>query len=132
MIFFYSRKTATATGSVIKTVECEHCHAQFSFPFKCEAVGTAIAPYFLFGGWAEQRAENRATKKLEKRLAQETEAVPCPACGRFQRDMVRQFAKRIANLSMVWVVLAWVVIGIACVSIEIKHSKHEIDWTYPS
>ena len=64
-------------------------------------------------GRADDRAASKADTKLAKQLAKECDAVSCPACGWYQRNMVRRIKLRIIR----WMVFTAFVIPLILIMI---------------
>jgi len=122
-VFIYVGKTfnATATGTVIKEVNCEKCALRFYYELARVAAGEADAPYYMGQGSAEERAQRRAQQNLAGKLQVDCEVVPCPQCGHVQQAMVRFLRGRMYRTLRVltWVlpiaglVLTWVMAAMA-------------------
>jgi hypothetical protein len=52
------------------------------------ASGSGNSPLFLDNSGAQVRAEEQARRRLIRALEHEIDAVPCPACGWFQQNMI--------------------------------------------
>jgi hypothetical protein len=76
--------TAVATGHTTKVVPCEECGRRYAYQIARTAYGAADRSSSGGYGVALQRAE----AELQRLLASEVEAVPCPACGWYQSDMI--------------------------------------------
>jgi len=79
--------TAAACGQTTKVVRCEACGR--SYAYELNRTGVGADPEGAYG-LALQRAE----ANLQHLLAIGIEAVPCPACGWYQSDMIPQLRRR--------------------------------------
>ncbi len=68
-----ARMTVEAPGQTTKVVCCEACGRCYTFELKRIGVGADAA---------------RAAENLKEKLAVGIEAIPCPACGWYQSDMI--------------------------------------------
>jgi hypothetical protein len=110
------RYTAKVSGTTVKLVRCGGCQCEFVYLMKRTGVGHGRSPFFLNNAGAQSRAHAAATKQLERRLANEIDAVPCIGCGALQSDMVRKL--RAYYLCWLWIVGALIVV-ISLVAIAI-------------
>ncbi len=85
--------TASIVGRRIESVTCEKCAAQFHYELIREGTGKASAPYFLFQASGPNRANAAAQKDLAKRLACESELVPCPRCQWVNGDLIDRYRR---------------------------------------
>lgn len=92
MVLYFSRVyTATVIGRTLKQVTCEHCGTQFSYELARAASGEGHAPYMIGTRSAQNSAETSARRNLDKRLAAETELVPCPSCRWVNESAIRAY-----------------------------------------
>jgi hypothetical protein len=82
--------TAVAMGQATKVVRCEACGK--SYAYQLTRTGTGTADRSSEGGYGV--ALQRAEADLQRLLAIGVEAVPCPACGWYQSDMIPQARKQ--------------------------------------
>jgi hypothetical protein len=82
--------TAVATGQTTKIVRCEACGKHYAY--QLTRTGTGTAERSSAGGY--NVALQRAEANLQQLLASGAEAVPCPACGWYQSDMIPQARKQ--------------------------------------
>ena len=95
--------TATATGSVIKKVRCEHCSVEYVYRMERKVTGRGYSPIFLDNDGASDRAQDSARQKLGEEIDKGTDIVPCPSCGWLQNNMVRKLKKQwILITLLVW------------------------------
>jgi hypothetical protein len=81
--------TVTKDGTAVKNVQCEACNFEYVYQVSRQSQGRSTG--FLVPDEVDyETAERRASDKLHKLLKQACDPVPCPACGRCQRDMVRR------------------------------------------
>ena len=81
--------TAVATGQTTKVVRCEACGKSYSY--QLARTGHGAGDRNSAGGYGV--AAQRAEADLQRLLATGVEAVPCPACGWYQSDMIPQARK---------------------------------------
>jgi hypothetical protein len=84
---------ADAQGKAVKRVICERCHCEYSYEMQRNAQVAGFNPYSPAPGMGE-RVEHQAKQAVQRRLAQESELIPCPKCGWFQTDMVEDARRR--------------------------------------
>jgi hypothetical protein len=89
-IFFGRHYKATAQANTTRSVRCENCGANFSYPYFARGVGRDGSPYFLDNQGAATRAAAQAKKRLKQEVTDGTSMVPCPQCGWYQKKMVRE------------------------------------------
>ena len=95
MFIYVARNyTASIAGAVVRDVSCEKCGCAYHYRLIRRGQGTGTAPYYLGQGGAERRAQTGAINELEHSLAREIDPVPCPDCGWFQAEMVREIERR--------------------------------------
>lgn len=80
--------STTVTGSEVRNVKCERCHAEFAYILSREGTGSDSSVLFLDSQAAEAAALKRATESLAVELKNAVDAVPCPKCGWYQQQMV--------------------------------------------
>jgi hypothetical protein len=94
MIHFESYSAAQA-GAVVKDVTCEKCGARFVYEMVRRASFSRVAAYGI--GLDKELVAQNAVGALDRMLAEDEDAVACPACGWFQASMVAKNAKRFWN-----------------------------------
>jgi hypothetical protein len=95
MIIYVGRNyTAAMAGAVVRDVACEKCGCAYHYKLVRRGQGTGSAPYYIGQGSAQRRAESGARDSVERLLARDIDPVPCPDCGWFQADMVREVRRR--------------------------------------
>jgi hypothetical protein len=82
-------------GTVRKQVICENCNARYGYDMR----RTVTLAGFSTAAALEQQAEAR----LQQRLYHECEAVPCPGCGWYQRDMVSRLRRGYLRRVPLWI-----------------------------
>src|SRR5437870_1925541 len=87
--FLFPEAKATATGAWITIVFCEHCGFAYAYWLQRSIYGVATS--FLIPD--EVAAQAVARQNLYRALIQDCDPVPCPACGLYQRRMVRQLKR---------------------------------------
>jgi hypothetical protein len=101
--------TSTASGSVIKEVNCEKCRGRYYYQLARAASASASAPYYIGQAWAQTRAKKGAARKLAIKLQRDSELVPCPDCHHVQDLMIRDQRRRMhRGLRM----MAWAMPGV--------------------
>jgi len=96
MSFYFAKVfTANVTGTRVVDAACERCQTGFHYHLVRQGTGTGSAPYYLFQGAAERRAQAAAADDLAKRLAREREPVPCPQCQWVNQRTIDAHRKRL-------------------------------------
>ena len=86
-----SRGTSVGVpGQTTKVVRCEACGRTYAY--ELERIGYGYADGFTAN--SVSLARQRAEEDLQRLLAIGVEAIPCPACGWYQSDMVPQVRSR--------------------------------------
>jgi hypothetical protein len=85
---YANKYTVTLSGTTLKKVHCESCHAEYLYQMKRTARGSGTSLLFLDNQGAKERASQDAENNLRGMLEREIEPVPCPICGCFQATMV--------------------------------------------
>jgi hypothetical protein len=80
--------SCTKAGAVLKVVHCECCGAAYGYQLKRSARGEGSSFLSLDDEGAAARAASRAEVELRDKLERGVDAVPCPACGWYQQDML--------------------------------------------
>ena len=88
-LLVYWRFVRTSLGSAIREVQCEKCQERFAYEIVRLGIGSDVSPYFLRDEAAEASASKQSQRDLTRRIAKETDPVPCPHCGWMQDDMIR-------------------------------------------
>lgn len=109
MFLYYARNFESGVpGNRLIAVRCEKCRCEYFFKLACVGAGSAQAPYGIGSKRAARAAQERARRVLEKRLARDTELVPCPRCGWINDDLVSRYRLgryRRWTMYAVWIVL---------------------------
>ena len=92
-LYFAKKMTATEAGSRVKEVVCEKCGAQYFYERRRAFTASRDAPYFLGQAGARRKAQEAARRGLEKRLAAESEMVPCPDCHWINQSLVDDYRR---------------------------------------
>jgi hypothetical protein len=99
---------AIARASTWKVVSCGCCHESYAFRLNVEARGSDLDLLFLDGAGSKERAAAHAREKLIAKTRCSVASIPCPHCGTYQDDMVRQM-KEEAEVNLTQVVGAMAV-----------------------
>jgi len=95
MIWYVGRRyTTRLTGSIRKSVSCEKCSSAYSYLATRQAVGQGTSPYMLDNAGAANRARDAAQRRLQDRLRDAVNIVPCPRCGWVQASMATEARRR--------------------------------------
>lgn len=81
---------AEARGEVWKLVSCMHCREPYAYILSLEATGEAHDLLFLDGEGSKEEARTKAEENLREKGGNYVLPVPCPNCGSYQDEMVRQ------------------------------------------
>jgi hypothetical protein len=84
------RRHAVARATSLKVVTCENCREPYAFLIDIEAQGSAVDFLFLDSARSAQRAMAQAQENLAAKTRNSIATIPCPSCGSYQSDMVRQ------------------------------------------
>jgi uncharacterized protein (DUF983 family) len=76
----------TSSGSVKKSVVCEHCGHRYEYEMKRVGVGT-VHGSSATKAEADAEAMRIAADKLRQMLETDCDVVPCPDCGAITRQM---------------------------------------------
>src|SRR4051812_28413051 len=79
--------TVTLSGAVYKIVRCEHCQSEYVYLMERATSASDTTLPFADIWDSLGRARSNAEARLQQRLANEHDAVPCPQCGWFQSYM---------------------------------------------
>ena len=90
-----TRIKAPILGRTRKLVRCEQCATEFSYIMERECEGLAERSSYNDDNQASMAAAQFAVDKIRKILARDLDYVPCPKCGRYQRNMLRLMRWRI-------------------------------------
>jgi hypothetical protein len=106
LIIWLLSNRVTRSGSVLKTVRCENCTLCYEYEMRRTVK--------LEGLDSEEVLAKRAEQTLWRKLADESDPIPCPACGWYQRHMVEQARRDAARHVPAWV--GWLVVVTALLS----------------
>jgi hypothetical protein len=84
---FWTKYTATTSGSVVKIVPCEDCSTEYVYILERDASGVGTSVYMLNEEGAADHATSAAQDTLKSVLENDFDPVPCPACGHYQQYM---------------------------------------------
>jgi hypothetical protein len=95
MFVHYHAKTINAerVGARLVRVVCTRCGCEYFYQFTRIGSGSAQAPYGLGVPRATAKANEKAQKDLQRRMASESELVPCPKCNWINEDLVAGFRR---------------------------------------
>jgi len=85
-----ARHIARVKASSLKVVSCENCKQSYAFLFDVEAQGEALDLLFLDSVASKEWADAQARENLAAKIRNSVTVIPCPQCGFYQADMVRQ------------------------------------------
>jgi hypothetical protein len=125
----FETATAAKRGRTTKGVLCEQCGHRYAYELRRTGRGSVSAPFGLLGGGfdiASAQASAQAAEDLSRMLAQDVDVVPCPACGRCQKDMVPEARSRYLSLLLnvgacltLGLVPFWVLLYVASANITV-------------
>ncbi len=84
----------TLARTIQKCEVCEHCGTAFQYEMHRVVKSEATNVLNLDDAGARTQADYEAAVKLHKQLSKEVDAVPCPQCGLFQKEMVRKLRRQ--------------------------------------
>jgi hypothetical protein len=95
MFVHYHAKQINAerVGGRMVRVVCTRCGCEFFYKFTRIGKGSSQAPYGLGVDRATRKANEKAQKDLDRRLASEAELVPCPKCNWVNDELVAGFRR---------------------------------------
>jgi hypothetical protein len=94
LVYFWKRQSATVSDWGWKLVTCAGCGRDYRFLVFRSASAGGHAPSRLNDKAATAGPKKRAKFDARHELSNAIEAVPCPICGAFQPDMVRELRRR--------------------------------------
>ncbi len=106
MIYVGRRYTSRVSGSVLKGAYCENCECEYLYKMVRTAEGQGSSPYYLDNAGAERRAQESAINSLTAAL-KGVDAVPCPDCGWYQKNMLWKMGGSYGWLIAMWVIGAF-------------------------
>jgi len=74
----------------LKVVSCENCKQSYAILLDVEARGEDLDLLFLDSDGSKDRADAQARENLAAKIRNSVAVIPCPQCGFYQEDMVRQ------------------------------------------
>jgi hypothetical protein len=92
-MFFGIDYTTTASGAVLKFVQCEECGDGYAYWMSRQIKASQFSPFALDNRDAAQGSRREARKRLRAALANSCDPVPCPHCGWYQEAMVLRLRK---------------------------------------
>ncbi|HYE18487.1 MAG TPA: hypothetical protein VEA69_08585 [Tepidisphaeraceae bacterium] len=99
-------------GRQLRQVDCEKCGAEYYYELVRVGMGQASAPYYVGQKWAAKRAERAAERAVAKRLACESEMVPCPKCNWVSASMVERYRRRRYGTGWVMMIVLLTALGL--------------------
>ncbi len=103
--------TATASGKVIKFVQCEQCSHEYGYILTRNIDVSTFSVLGLDNKASAKRSQSEASRRLRKALKNSCDPVPCPECGWYQPGMIER-ARRIRLKWMRQVAIALVPLSI--------------------
>ncbi len=85
-----ARHNAIVRAQTLKLISCENCQQRYAFLLDLEARGSDIDLLFLDSSGSKERAVAQAKHNLAAKTRNSLTTIPCPECGFYQADMVRQ------------------------------------------
>jgi hypothetical protein len=82
--------TCTMAGAALKLVCCEACAVGYVYRMNRSVQQMETSSFFLNNAGAEAGAASKAEAQLRDELERSVDAVPCPACGWYQQNMLRK------------------------------------------
>lgn len=108
--------TITTTGSAWKPLKCEFCGCEFAYKLKCSEQGRATNYLWLNKKGTVSLATKRSQKKLQKSLESGVGVYSCPACGKYQKKMVRHLqGKRWETLTDLIVIVIFLAVFVGLI-----------------
>jgi hypothetical protein len=107
---FWTKYTATMQGQALKVVLCENCSTEYVYILEREASGVGTSVYMLNKEGAAGHAQSAAGDTLKEVLDNDFDAVPCPACGHYQRYMFPKL-RETKGMGVVVLTIALLMIG---------------------
>jgi hypothetical protein len=94
VVIYYGRTYNSASiGATIVEVKCDRCGTPYCFELARVGSGAASAPYAIGSAGAAESAKDQARRDLGRRLAEESELVPCPKCLWINEDLVEGYRR---------------------------------------
>lgn len=95
-----TKHVAAVQGAVWKFVSCAHCEQRYAYLLELEATGEDHDPLFLDGEGSAERARAKAEQNLVQKSRNVVLPIPCPNCGTYQDDMLRQMKEEVSINSL--------------------------------
>ena len=102
MLYVGRRYTSRVSGSVLKGAFCENCDCEYLYKMERTAEGQGSSPYYLDNAGAQRRAQEGAIRALTTAL-KGIDAVPCPSCGWYQKNMLSKLGGNYGWLLACWI-----------------------------
>jgi hypothetical protein len=95
MFVHYHAKVINAerVGGRLVRVACTRCGCEYFYKFTRIGVGKSEAPYGIGVDRATRKANEKAQRDLDRRLAAEAELVPCPKCNWINEELIAGFRR---------------------------------------
>ena len=106
-VYVSSEFYASLQGSAVKHTKCEFCGKQYVYVMRRIGQGKVEAHVQTDRQYGLELARNDAVGDSLLKMRRSCDTVPCPKCGKFQRQMIRQ--ERLRRLG--WSFLAWLGLG---------------------
>ena len=113
IVVFWTEYTANVHGRVMKLVPCENCSTEYVYELERDCTGVGTSVYGLTDDSAQDHAKSAAADTLQSYLENDFDAVPCPACGHYQKYM---FPKLLETKSLWGPLSSLVVLLIGCLA----------------
>jgi hypothetical protein len=91
--------TTTASGAVLKFVQCEDCGKGYAYWMSRRIRASQFSPLALTNRGSAEGARTKAEDRLRESLKNSCDPVPCPHCGKYQEAMVL----RLRRIRFKWV-----------------------------
>lgn len=95
-----TKHVAAVQGAVWKFVSCAHCQQRYAYLLELEATGEDHDPLFMDGAGSAERARAKAEQNLVQKSRNVVLPIPCPNCGSYQDDMLRQLKEEVSINSL--------------------------------
>jgi hypothetical protein len=105
LIIWLMQTRVVRSGSVTKTVRCENCTLGYEYELRRRV--------WVSGESSKEELAREAERRLSRQLEEESDLVPCPSCGWYQRHMVEQARRDATRKVPAWVVVVLVVTAVA-------------------
>jgi len=96
--------TSTASGSIVKPVQCVRCGGEYVYIMERKVTGGGFSFLYVDNDGAARRAAAAARQNLQTRLKDDCDLVACPDCGHYQPQMIRKIrGRRFLVIFIVWI-----------------------------